>query len=76
VLWIIKFSEKKQVLAYQQTKLVVIFLIEEEGNCALAHHLPKVHAKQSFFSSASALDCRLVVADFTSRTDMPFHQRR
>jgi len=40
---------------------VLIFKLEEEGNTALLHHLPKLFAEDCFFCSAGEKRCCLVV---------------
>jgi hypothetical protein len=43
------------------------FYLEEEGNAALAHHLPADFVGNCILASASATDCRLVETDSASR---------
>jgi hypothetical protein len=45
---------------------LLFFLVLEEENAALIHHLPVHCAGDCLFASASASDCRLVVQASTS----------
>jgi hypothetical protein len=49
--------------------LLVNFLVKEEGNVALAHHLLKVLAFTTVLASAGGSSCRLVVGFSSSRTN-------
>jgi hypothetical protein len=44
-----------------------VFLVLEEENAALIHHLLRVFEDDCFFASATAANFRLVVAENTSR---------
>jgi hypothetical protein len=49
--------------------LVLFFLVADDGSFALIHHLPMGLAEASVLPSASALGCRLVEANPTSKTE-------
>jgi hypothetical protein len=45
------------------------FELEEEGNTALLHHLPKLFAESTVSGSAAGLGCGLVVAPVQATAD-------